>query len=36
MFRYKNNYLINERGKVMDVHGGKDDEGRNIIVWKKH
>jgi hypothetical protein len=20
----------------MDVHGGRDDEGRNIIVWRKH
>jgi hypothetical protein len=29
-------WLINERGKVMDVHGGRDEENRDIIVWKKH
>jgi hypothetical protein len=29
-------YLINERGKAMDVHGNRDDENRNIIVWNKH
>jgi hypothetical protein len=27
---------VNERGKVMDIHGGVDDENRNIIVWNKH
>jgi hypothetical protein len=27
---------VNERGKVMDVHGGSDTENRNIIAWKKH
>jgi hypothetical protein len=29
-------FLTNERGKVMDVHGGLDHENRNIIVWNKH
>jgi hypothetical protein len=29
-------WLINERGKVMDVHGNRDEENRDIIVWKKH
>ena len=27
---------MNERSKVMDVHGGVDAENRNIIVWGKH
>jgi membrane carboxypeptidase/penicillin-binding protein PbpC len=27
---------MNERGKVMDVHGARDDENRDIIVWNKH
>jgi hypothetical protein len=27
---------VNERGLVMDVHGGHDQENRNIIVWKRH
>jgi hypothetical protein len=36
LFRYQGGYLINEKGKVMDVHGNKDQENRNIIVWNKH
>jgi hypothetical protein len=36
MFRMKGAFLTNERGKVMDVHGGLDQENRDIIVWKKH
>jgi hypothetical protein len=27
---------MNERGKVMDVHGNRDEENRDIIVWNKH
>jgi membrane carboxypeptidase/penicillin-binding protein PbpC len=27
---------VNERGKVMDVHGGVDAENRQMIVWNKH
>jgi len=27
---------VNEKGKVLDVHGGVDAENRNIIVWTKH
>jgi len=27
---------VNEKGKVLDVHGGVDAENRNIIVWNKH
>jgi hypothetical protein len=29
-------FLVNEKGKVMDVQGGKDNEQTNIIVWNKH
>jgi hypothetical protein len=36
MFRMRGAFLINERGKVMDVHGNRDEENRDIIVWKKH
>jgi len=29
--------LVNiQSGKVLDVHGGKDDENRQVIVWSKH
>jgi len=36
LFRWQAPHLVNEKGKVMDVHGGVDDENRNIIVWNKH
>jgi len=36
MFRWEAPFLVNEKGKVMDVHGGIDAENRNIIVWNKH
>jgi len=36
MFRLEGAYIVNERGKVLDVHGGVDEENRNIIVWNKH
>jgi hypothetical protein len=36
MFRLEGAYIVNERGKAMDVHGGVDAENRNIIVWNKH
>jgi len=29
-------FVTNEKGKVMDVSGGLDDENRNIVVWGKH
>jgi hypothetical protein len=29
-------FVTNEKGKVMDVSGGKDRDGSNIIVWNKH
>jgi hypothetical protein len=36
MWRYQGAHVINEKGKAFDVHGGVDDENRNIIAWKKH
>jgi hypothetical protein len=27
---------VNEKGKVLDVSGGVDQEDRQIIVWNKH
>jgi hypothetical protein len=36
MFKYQGVHLVNERGKVMDIHGNVDAENRNIIVWNKH
>lgn len=36
MWRFEGNHLINERGQAVDVSGGVDSEGRNVIVWNKH
>jgi hypothetical protein len=36
LFRYKNSFIVNERGKVVEVQGNVDSEGRNIVVGKKH
>jgi membrane carboxypeptidase/penicillin-binding protein PbpC len=36
MFRFKNGFIINEKGKAMDVSGGVDAENRNIIMYRKH
>jgi hypothetical protein len=36
VFRMKREMIVNERGKVLDVAGGEDKEGANIIVWKMH
>jgi len=35
-FNLKGSRLVNARGVVLDVQGGKDREGQNVIVWKKH
>jgi hypothetical protein len=29
-------YFTNDKGKVMDVSGNKDNENQNIIMYKKH
>lgn len=36
MFRYNGDNIVNEKGKVFDVHGGQDTENRQVIVWNKH
>jgi len=36
LWRYQDGFIVNEKGKVVDVHGGLDAENRNIIVWNKH
>jgi hypothetical protein len=36
MFRYEAGYVINERGKVMDVKSNLDRETQNIQVWNKN
>jgi hypothetical protein len=36
MFKYKNGYFENWRGKTMDVSGGRDSENQNVILWNKH
>jgi hypothetical protein len=36
MWRLKNNNIVNEKGDVLDVSGGIDKEGQNVIVWKLH
>lgn len=36
MFRYKNANIVNEKGKVLDVHSALDEESRQVIMWNKH
>jgi hypothetical protein len=37
IFKYVDEHFINiQDGRALDVHGGKDEEGRQVIVWKKH
>lgn len=35
-FQIKGEQLVNERGLVLDVAGGKDQNNQNVLVWKKH
>lgn len=35
-FQIKGEYIVNERGLVLDVAGGKDQNNQNVLVWKKH
>jgi hypothetical protein len=32
MFRFKDGYVTNEKGKVIAVQGGQDTENRNIVM----
>jgi len=36
MFRYKEVFVTNEKGKVLEVSGNIDSENRNIGVQKKN
>ena len=40
IFKYmgkKDSHFINVyNNKALDVHGGKDEEGRQVIVWNRH
>jgi len=36
MFRYKNGWIINEKGKAVDVSGGRDSQNQQVIAWNKH
>jgi len=36
MFRYKDAFVTNERGKVLEIQGSIDAENRNIEVRNKH
>jgi len=36
MFRYQGGFVANEKGKVMSVSGGLDNENRNIVVENKN
>jgi len=35
-FNIRGEHVMNIRGLAMDVSGGRDKEGQNVIVWKKH
>ena len=36
MFRYQDNMVVNEKGKVMAVQGGLDNENRNLVMEQKN
>ena len=36
IFRYEEEHFINAKGKALDVHGGKDEEARKVIVYNRH
>jgi hypothetical protein len=37
LFRYENGYFINIKDKrVFDIANGDDNEGQNVMVWKRH
>jgi hypothetical protein len=36
LFRYSSPFLVNERGKVADVQGGRDAENANVLMYRKH
>jgi len=36
MFRYQDNMIVNEKGKVVEVQGGLDNENRNLVMANKN
>jgi hypothetical protein len=36
MFNRDGAFIVNEKGKVMDISGGLDRENQNIIIHNKH
>jgi len=36
MFKLQGDYIVNEKGQVLDVQGGNDSEGQNIIVYNRN
>jgi len=37
VFKYVDEHFMNiQNGKALDVHGGRDEEGRKAIVWNRH
>jgi cell division protein FtsL len=36
MFRYQDNMIVNEKGKVVAVSGGLDNENRNLVMEQKN
>jgi hypothetical protein len=36
LFDIRDGFVVNEKGKVMDVSGGADQNGRDVIVWNRH
>jgi len=36
LFDFRDGFVVNEKGKVMDVSGGADQNGRDVIVWNRH
>lgn len=36
MFRYQGEFVVNEKGKVMEVANGIDDENRNLVMSNKN
>jgi hypothetical protein len=36
LFRFEKDYIVNERGKVVEVQGATDSEGANVGVSSKN
>jgi hypothetical protein len=37
MWRYNSSgNIVNEKGKVLDIHSARDEQNRSVIAWKRH